>query len=103
MAQAAWQIGEKPLDRLENVEKDRSWTICELLSSSLAPKEHIHADDSEQASLPDQKLYRRSLLEQQASGRERRGSTCACLRARTNRTFLRLVEQAVYHCLYGRG
>jgi hypothetical protein len=28
MAQAAWQIGEKPLDRLENVEKDRSWTKC---------------------------------------------------------------------------
>jgi hypothetical protein len=102
MAQAAWQIGEKPLDRLENVENDRSWTICELLSSSLAPKKHIHADGSGQASLPDQKLYRRSLLEQQASGRGRRGSTCACLRARTNRTFSRLVEQAIYHCLYGR-
>lgn len=38
MAQAAWQIGEKPLDRLEHVEKDRSWTICELLSWSFAPK-----------------------------------------------------------------
>jgi hypothetical protein len=103
MAQAAWQIGEKPLDRLEHVEKDRSWTICELLSWSFAPKKHIHADGSGQTSLPDQKLSRRSLLEQQAFGRGRRGLTCACLRARTNHTFSRLVEQAIYDCLSGRG
>ncbi|ERF73403.1 hypothetical protein EPUS_08546 [Endocarpon pusillum Z07020] len=41
MAQAAWQIREKPLDRLDNVEKDRSWTTRELSSSSFAPEKHI--------------------------------------------------------------
>src|SRR5947209_10094475 len=102
MAQAAWQIGEKPLDKLENVDKDRSWTRCEFPSWTFAPTKHMHADGSGQASLPDQKLYRRSLLEQRASGRGRRESTCACLRARTKRTFSRLVEQAIHHCLYGR-
>jgi len=36
MAQAAWSIGEKPLDRLEKVEIDPSWTKCRILAFSVS-------------------------------------------------------------------
>jgi hypothetical protein len=30
MAQSAWSVGEQPLDSLDEVQKDPSWTKCEL-------------------------------------------------------------------------